>query len=81
MTNTSKPIKRETFSSLRLKNRVRAIVIELHPTHIVVRLKGTRRSCYSITYDAVFMAAAKLEADARRREKLASRSRRGKGAA
>ena len=81
MTTTVKPIRRETLSCVRLKHRLRPIIIELHPTHAVVRLKGTRRSCYTITYDAVFMAAAKLEADASRREKLASRSRRGKGAA
>lgn len=79
MTKTIKPTKRETLSSVRLKNKLRSIVIELHPTWVVVRLKGTRRSCYSITYDGIFMAAAKLEARRQAEEKRASRSRRKGG--
>lgn len=79
MTTTEKSLKRETLSSMRLKNKLRPIIIELHPSWVVVRLKGTRRSCYSITYDGIFMAAAKLEARRAQEEKRASRSRRKGG--
>lgn len=75
MTTTLKPTRRETLSALLGRN----ICVELHPTFMLLRLKG-KRFRYAIEYRAVFEAAAKLEARRLRDERIASRSRR-KGAA
>jgi len=72
MTTTSKPIKRETLSSVRERGKVRPIVIELRPTYIYIRLKGTRKS-FTATYDQLWTLGARNAAEALRRERAEKR--------
>lgn len=70
-TTEAKITRRETLSYV----KARAIILELHPTHLVLRLKG-KRFRYSIDYRGIFESAAKLEARRQVEERKASRSRR-----
>ena len=63
-----KIVVRETAVS----DRGRPIVIELHPTHLVLRLKG-RRDAHFIAYDALLWRAMKNSAERMRSERLAQR--------
>lgn len=75
MTKAIKPTRRETFTSVREAGHLRPLVIELHATHIRIRLKGMRRS-YVVTYDQVWTVGAKNEAEARREAKAQARKAR-----
>ena len=68
MTRLEKPVTRESASM----DRGRPLVVTLHPRHLEVRPKGTRRS-YTITYDACMWLAVKREADEKRRGKQQTR--------
>ena len=59
---------RETAAS----ERGRPIVIELHPTHLALRLKGLR-DAHFIAYDALLWRAMKNSAERMRSELLARR--------
>lgn len=72
MTKATKPVRRETFSSIRDHAKLLPIVVEIHATFIRVRLKGWRRF-YTVTHDQIFMLGARNEAEAKRREKLEKR--------
>lgn len=48
--------------------RGRPIMIEVHAGHLVLRLKGTRKR-YALSYEGIFWAAAKAEAEHMRRER------------
>jgi hypothetical protein len=68
MTNTSKPVRRETFTSVRERGQSRPIIVELATTYVKLRLKGKRHS-YTVTYDQLFSLGAKNAAEAARRER------------
>lgn len=74
MTTIDRPVRRETATYKRDAGRARALVVELHPSHLEVRDKGTRRA-FAIPYDAIYDLGCKLLARAEREEK---RARRGK---
>ena len=56
-------------------DRGRPLIVTLHPRHLEVRPKGTRRR-YTISYEACLWLAVKRELDEQRREKAAARKRR-----
>lgn len=62
------PVVRETAAS----DRGRAIVIELHPSHLVLRLKGLRESHF-VAYDALLWRVMKNSAERMISERLAKR--------
>ena len=62
----------ETSNEVRSRGRYRAIVLELQPQIMLVRLKGTR-TAFPISYEAIYSAAAKLETARVRAEKKAKR--------
>jgi hypothetical protein len=68
MTTIDRVVKRETAVYKRDGGRSRVLVVELHPTHLELRGKGTRRALM-IGYDAIYDAAAKMLARAEREEK------------
>lgn len=72
MTTTARPIKRETFSSVRERGRTRPIVLELGPTHITIRLKGNKRS-FTCTYQQLWTLGAKNAAEQARKERAEKR--------
>lgn len=65
--------RRATFETLDVvwsKGRTRPVLVELHPTHMTLRLKGTRaRNAHALTYSAAFMQALNAAQAAARREK------------
>lgn len=77
MTKLDKPVKRESYSSVRERGSSRPLVVELHPTFMRLRLKG-RRHFVVVAYDAVYSLGAKLLAAETRRDKVAERVRRKK---
>lgn len=70
MTKLTKPVTRETSITKRDGGKVRPIVVTLHPGGLLVAQKGTRRRM-GISYESLYDFAAKLLADAQRREKAA----------
>jgi len=72
MTRIDKPLMRETAVGIRDGGRSRALLIELHPRHIELRRKGTRRRL-AVTYDAIYDLASKLLARAEAADRLAAR--------
>ena len=58
MTTTTKPVRRETLSSVRAVRKVRALTVELWPTYLRIRPKGTR-AYYTVTYDQIYTIGAK----------------------
>ena len=72
MTAITKPTKRETLSAF----QGRALIIELHPTHVVLRQKG-KRFRYTATYDQLWKLGAMNAAEERRREKAAAKKAKG----
>ena len=79
MTKTIKPVRRETFSTVRERGKARAIVIELASTYIRIRLKGTRR-VFSATYDQLWTLGARNAAEAERRVRIEARKQKGRAA-
>ena len=76
MTNTAKPVRRETFSRVRAVRDSRPLVIELHSTFVRVRPKGMR-TFYTVTYDQIYNTGAKNAAEQMRRERLEKRKNHG----
>jgi hypothetical protein len=64
----SNPVVRETAIS----DRGRSIIIELHPSHLVLRLKGLRE-CHYVAYDALLWRVMKNAAERIISERLAKR--------
>ena len=63
MTVLTKPVSRESACF----DRGRPLVVTLHPRHLEIRPKGTRRR-YTIAYDAALWYAVKRELELKRRE-------------
>lgn len=72
MTQLNKPVRRETLSITRDRGSFRPILIELHPTHAVIRLKG-RRLRWTATYQQIMTIAAKNAAEEIRKERAEAR--------
>jgi hypothetical protein len=64
MTRLSKPVTRESATI----ERGRALIVTLHPRHLELRPKGTRKS-YSISYDACLWLTVKREIDEQKRQR------------
>ena len=77
MTRTDKPVRRETFSSVRERGKLRPIIVELASTYVRCRLKGMRGS-YTISYDQLYSLGAKNAAEAKRRERAEAKTQRNK---
>lgn len=73
MTAINRPVRRETATYKRDAGRSRALLVELHPSHIEMRCKGTRRR-FLVPYDAVYDLGCKLLARAAREEKRARKA-------
>lgn len=78
MTKADKPVVRETYSSVRQGGKTRPLVVEIHPTFITVRPKGTRKS-YAVTMDQLFTLGARNAAEQIRRDRLQARKERKAG--
>lgn len=72
MTTIDRPVRRETATYKRDAGRTRALLVELHPSHIELRCKGTRRRL-AVPYDAIYDLACKLLARQAREEKRKAR--------
>lgn len=73
MTTLSKPLRRETAVRRRDAGKLRPLVVTLHPGHMELQGKGTRRRL-AVTYDAVYELACKLLARQVREEKRARKA-------
>lgn len=78
MTSTARPVRRETFSSVRERGKTRPIVVELATTYVKIRLKGTRR-VVTVTYDQLWLAGNRNAAEAARRERAERQKERRRG--
>jgi hypothetical protein len=79
MTDTSRPVRRETLSSVRSRRASRPLIIELHSTFVRVRPKGMR-TFYVVTYDQIYTIGAKNAAESLRRERLEAKKRKANDA-
>lgn len=66
----------ETASEVRYRRQDRALIIEAEPTHVVIRLKGTRQRL-SLSWDGIYAYAALKAADKVRAEKKAAKKKAG----
>lgn len=62
----------ETSDTVREHGRYREVIVEAHPLHATVRLKGMR-TAYTIDWASVWSMAVKAEAERVRREKKAGK--------
>jgi hypothetical protein len=63
----------ETDNAVYDRRRQREIVVELKPSYMIMRLKGTR-AVYTITYTSAFNQAVRNEVARRRLEKTKKKS-------
>ena len=77
MTRLDKVVRRETAVGVRDGGRSRPLLVELHPRHIELRRKGTRRRL-AVSYDAIYDLAVKLIVRAEREEMKAKKEGRRK---
>jgi hypothetical protein len=78
MTKATRPVRRETLSSVRAARALRPLVIEILPTYMRIKPKGMR-TYYTVTYDQLYTLGAKNAAETARREKMEKRKARAKG--
>jgi hypothetical protein len=62
-----------TADEINDRGKYRAVVIEAQPTVAIVRLAGTR-TAFPVSYGAIYHLAARIAAEAERREKKATRN-------
>lgn len=79
MTKAIKPVKRETFSTIRERGKTRPLLVELHSTYLTIRPKG-RRYSYAVTYDQVWMIGARNAAEATRKARVEARKKKKENA-
>lgn len=75
VTTTTKPVRRETFSSIRERGKFRPIVITLDSTFVTVKLKGMRYA-YTVTYAQILNIGARNAAEQLRAAKAEARKAR-----
>ncbi len=75
MTKTTKPIRRETYTSVREARASRPLIIELCSTYLLIRPKG-RRYYFTVTYDQVWNVGARNAAKQLREAKAEARKAR-----
>lgn len=77
MTKSTKPVVRETLSSVRERGKLRPLVIQIHATYVSIRGKGCR-SAYVVTMDQIYNLGARNAAEAARREKMEAKRAKGR---
>jgi hypothetical protein len=75
VTKLNKPVKRESYTSVRERGALRPIVIELHPTFVKLKLKGCRHAV-TVTVDQLWTLGNRNAAEALRRERLEAKKAR-----
>ena len=74
-TRLNKPVYRETATTVRDRSKRRVLIAGLEPGDVItIRPKGTRKA-YSVSIEAIYHYAAKLEGERIRREKHALKKR------
>lgn len=58
----------ETPIEIKSQGRYRTIILDCKPGGCLVRLKGTRKT-FTIAWETIYQTAARIEAEAKRREK------------
>jgi len=69
-----RPLKRQTAATCSHL----PIVVELHPKHLTLRLKGCREA-HDLTYERLLWYAYRIAADAKLRDRVLRRTLRGAG--
>lgn len=75
MTKLDKPVKRESYTSVRERGQSRPIVIEIHPTLVRLRLRGCRHAVI-VTIDQLWTLGNKNAAEQIRRERIEAKKKR-----
>lgn len=68
MTSATRAVTRLTDATIREQGRVREVVVTINAIGVKVRLKGLKRS-YTVTADAIYFFAARMEAERIRAER------------
>ena len=77
MTKLTKPVRRETSSTVYERCQHRPVILTLEPPGLLAfRLKGCRRT-YRLTVDGCYMMAVKADVEGARRERRTRTVRRG----
>lgn len=77
MTKLTKPVRRETDSTVYEQGKHRPVIVSLEPPGLITfRLKGTRRT-YRLTVDGCYLLAVKAHLEGLRREKRKKTKRTG----
>jgi hypothetical protein len=71
MTTISRTVTRETLAKMGSGPNARPLIVELHRSYVVVRVKGIRKSSVAVDYTAIWDLGCKLQA--REPQKLAAR--------
>lgn len=72
LTERKSRLRIETSDTCRESGAYREVILEAHPFHAIVRLKGLRTS-YEVSWSSIYSLAVKQAVDAERREKKAKR--------
>ena len=72
MTALKRPVRRETAASIRDAGRLLPIIVEIHPTYMLLRQKGCRRK-YLLSYQTAYLQAVRQAVEQERREAKAKR--------
>lgn len=75
MSSLKRPLRRKTDCLVRERGRMRALIVELHPRHLLIWPSRLRRG-YPVSYEAIYWLGAKIVAEARRREKAGKKTKR-----
>ena len=74
MTKLNKPVRRESYTSVRQRGMSRPVVVELHPTFVRLKLKGCRHAVV-VTVDQLWTLGNRNAAEALRKERLEAKKR------
>ena len=77
MTKLDKPVKRESYTSIRQRGKSLPLVIEVHPTYVRLKLKGCRH-WVTCTLDQLWTLGNRNAAESLRRERLEAKKRKDK---
>lgn len=72
MTKADKPVTRESYSTVRVRQQTRPLIIEVHSTWVSIRPKGMR-TAYVVTLDQIYNIGARNAAEALRKERAEAR--------
>lgn len=74
MTDTTKPVRRETLSVTRERG-MRPLVIQLGTTFVSIRPKGLLRAPFVVTYQQIYNLGARYAAEEIRRQRAEARKK------